>query len=76
METTCQTGATIHHRIWHVDPYLSNTHLRELVGVLPDPRRLEGKATGERIETCLERGNVDGQHDEPPPFIMRWCTIL
>ena len=66
----------VHHRVWHLDPYLSNAHIEEILAVLPSAKRLEGKPTGVRYETNVARMNLHGTQDEPPAFLKRWCVIL
>lgn len=76
---------------FEVDKHLSNANLRHILAVLPNPKRLDARATGtvETIEcssasdggnasNLVARKNVDGHEDEKWPWFARWqsCTVL
>ncbi|ETV97391.1 hypothetical protein H310_09725 [Aphanomyces invadans] len=62
-------------RLWVLDPYVSNAHLRRIVWLFPAPTSLEGRATGVEVPTVFSRPNARGQHDEIPAW-RKVCTVL
>lgn len=69
-------ATAVHHRMWYIDPYLSDHDIRKLLRLFPPRSRLEGSPTGEHIPTTLYRMNKRGEFDEEEPFFQRWCVIL
>lgn len=63
-------------RLWHIDPYLSDHDLRELLKLMPPAERLHARPTGAKRGTIIERRNIHGRLDEHPPFLERWCVML
>jgi len=71
---------------FEIDKHISNANLRRILAVLPDPKRLDARATGsvEVLDSSgndsglSNRKNVDGQEDEPWPWFSRleFCTLL
>ena len=69
---------------FEIDKHISNMSLQRILSVLPDPKRLDARATGSvKVLECnndnkTQRMNVDGQEDEPWPWFARFefCTLL
>ena len=69
---------------FEIDKHISNRSLQRILSVLPDPKRLDARATGSvKVLECSngnksQRKNVDGQEDEPWPWFARFefCTLL
>ncbi|KAL9181620.1 hypothetical protein ACHAXT_010425 [Thalassiosira profunda] len=71
---------------FEVSKHLSNANLRRILAVLPDPKRLDARATGlvevvgplESHDGPLPRKNADGHEDEQWPWFARleFCTLL
>ncbi|ETV67336.1 hypothetical protein, variant 1 [Aphanomyces astaci] len=62
-------------RLWVLDPYMSNAHIRRIMWLFPAPTALEGRATGTEVPTVFDRYNAQGQHDEPPAW-RKVCIVL
>ncbi|CAH0475493.1 unnamed protein product [Peronospora belbahrii] len=69
-----QTRVKIRH--WYLDPFLSDHDIRQLIRRFPAIKRLDGKPTGTKVITKIDRVNVHGQQDETRPFFKRWCLVL
>ncbi|KAF4041530.1 hypothetical protein GN244_ATG06252 [Phytophthora infestans] len=63
-------------RDWYLDPYMSDHDIRQLMRLFPAAKRLEGRPTGTKMLTKMDRTNVHGQLDENPKFFDRWCVVL
>ncbi|ETI39139.1 hypothetical protein, variant 7 [Phytophthora nicotianae CJ01A1] len=63
-------------RDWYLDPYMSDHDIRQLIRLFPSAKRLEGRPTGTKMLTKMDRTNVHGQLDESPKFFNRWCVVL
>ena len=69
---------------FEIDKHISNRSLQRILSVLPDPKRLDARATGSvKVLECSngnksQRKNVDGQEDEPWPWFARFefCILL
>ncbi|KAL4170456.1 hypothetical protein KRP22_008565 [Phytophthora ramorum] len=57
---------------WFLDPYMSDHDIRQLMRLFPTAKRLEGRPTGTKLLTKMDRANVHGQADENPKFFNRW----
>ncbi|DBA04908.1 TPA: hypothetical protein N0F65_006910 [Lagenidium giganteum] len=66
----------VKYRVWHIDPYMSDNDIRELLKVFPAPTKLQSRPTGTKRPTEVFRMNIHGKHDEAEPFFQRWCVIL
>ena len=66
----------IQHRVWHVDPYMSDSDLRDLLRKLPPAARLQGRPTGEKRMTDILRMNMEGALDEKKSFAQTFCVVL
>ncbi|CEG40205.1 uncharacterized protein PHALS_10417 [Plasmopara halstedii] len=77
---SCTLDATITKgvktRNWYLDPYMSDFDIRQIMRQFPPAKRLEGRPTGTKMHTRLDRLNVHGQLDESHNFFDRWCIIL
>ncbi|RHX98758.1 hypothetical protein DYB25_003569 [Aphanomyces astaci] len=62
-------------RLWVLDPYMSNAHIRRMMWLFPAPTALEGRATGTEVPTVFDRYNAQGQHDEAPAW-RKVCIVL
>lgn len=63
-------------RDWYLDPYMSDHDIRQLMRLFPSSKRLEGRPTGTKLLSKMDRANVHGQCDESPKFFDRWCVLL
>ncbi|OQR81949.1 hypothetical protein THRCLA_11268 [Thraustotheca clavata] len=63
-------------RLYYMDPYISNAHLRELIVIFRRQPPMEGRPTGDEVKTKIPRQNPIGIHDEPGPLFLKFCTIL
>ncbi|TYZ64680.1 hypothetical protein PybrP1_006368 [[Pythium] brassicae (nom. inval.)] len=73
------TGAhvtNVRSRVWFLDAYMSDQDIRQLLRLLPSPRKLEGRPTGTKHTSEIYRMNTHGTHDEPRRFFERWCVLL
>jgi hypothetical protein len=69
-------SAHVKTREWYLDPYMSDHDIRQLMRLFPAAKRLEGRPTGTKSLTKMDRANVHGQLDETPKFFDRWCVVL
>ncbi|OQR92658.1 hypothetical protein ACHHYP_03370 [Achlya hypogyna] len=63
-------------RLYYMDPYMSNAHLRELIVIFRRQPPMEGRPTGDEIKTDVVRQNPIGLYDEPGPLFLKFCTLL
>ena len=63
---------------FQVNEYISNNNLRRILSVLPNPKDLDARATGqiEVNEVKGRRVNVDGRLDEKWPWWQDLCNLL
>ncbi|KDO26720.1 hypothetical protein SPRG_20518 [Saprolegnia parasitica CBS 223.65] len=63
-------------RLFYMDPYMSNAHLRELIVIFRRQPPMEGRPTGDEVKTIVVRQNPIGLYDEPGPLFLKFCTLL
>lgn len=66
----------VRSRAWFLDAYMSDHAIRQLLRLFPAPRKLDGRPTGSKFTSEIDRMNIHGAHDERPAFLERWCVLL
>lgn len=66
----------VQSRLWLLDAYMSDHDIRQLLRLLPSPRKLGGRPTGTKHTSDIFRMNTHGTHDEHRRFFERWCVLL